>query len=194
MLIFAVVYGLFSKGWEVSPVGMMVAGAKFGDGAPATCNQPSTFKERLPMNNTNIGEIWNDITDPKVDLKFLNDFIRNGIGLGLAWAIGINSFDNAIKPIEKYSACIILIITMTLFILNIFQFMFGIVKVIKSVENSNYKKFIKWISLMIGIIIGALTYIAITMILVGNSQLVLQKFTPSINGQSTQTNFCVTNL
>lgn len=67
------------------------------------------------MSNKNIGDFWSDITDPKVDLKFFNDFIRNGIGLGLAWAIGVYLAENATKTIERYSAYVIFIVAMALF-------------------------------------------------------------------------------
>ena len=130
------------------------------------------------MSNKNIGDFWSDITDPKVDLKFFNDFIRNGIGLGLAWAIGVYLAENATKTIERYSAYVIFIVAMALLFLNIIQFAFAIAKTFNSqrvlVRNSPSKS----IFLTFGFVIGALNYVAIVMIFVGNFQIILQKISP----------------
>lgn len=134
------------------------------------------------MSNKNIGDFWSDITDPKVDLKFFNDFIRNGIGLGLAWAIGVYLAENATKTIERYSAYVIFIVAMALFVLNIIQFAYAIAKTFNSQRVFARNSSSKSILLTLGFAIGALNYVAIVMIFVGNFQIILQEIAPITSG------------
>lgn len=126
------------------------------------------------MNNKYFLDFWGDITDPKVDLKFFNDFVRNSIGLGMALAIGFLMIDNAERPIEQFSAWVIPSITILLMFLNMIQLIFVIVKISGFFDNLGLHPVLEWLGIIALALLFLAIFIATVLIFIGNFQIVLQ--------------------
>lgn len=119
------------------------------------------------MENSKFRNLLNDIKNPRTDLKFFNDSIKNILTLGLVIGFAINTLPNIEKDHIKVAVHITLATTFALTIANIIQLLSGFLDLFNASIAHN-RKLLKLAYFIFALILTiAITLAAITMFSIG---------------------------